>query len=106
MSDTSLEHARQHTQVYWAAGMVLFVLTVATVMASVFHFAVPVAVTIGLLIAVVKGSLVALFFMHLNNERRLIYGALIFTVVFFLALLLLPLGAFLGSYATDPFYVS
>jgi caa(3)-type oxidase subunit IV len=98
MSDTSLEHARQHTQVYWAAGMVLFVLTVATVMASVFHFAVPVAVT--------TGSLVALFFMHLNNERRLIYGALIFTVVFFLALLLLPLGAFLGSYATDPFYVS
>ena len=43
-----------------------------------------------LLIASVKGSLVACFFMHLIDERKLIYAVLAFTVFFFLAVLLLP----------------
>ena len=50
---------------------------------------------IALLIATVKASLVALFFMHLNAEKRLIYWVLTLTVVFFFVLLLVPvLGAF------------
>jgi cytochrome c oxidase subunit 4 len=105
MSETSREHTHEHTKAYWAVGIALFVLTVVTVTASVFHFAVLVAVSVGLLIAVVKGSLVAMFFMHLFNERRVIYGALILTAIFFLALLLLPVGALLNSYAVEPIYV-
>jgi cytochrome c oxidase subunit 4 len=105
MSEKALEHTDEHTKAYWAVGIALFVLTVVTVTASVFHFAVLLAVSIGLLIAVVKGSLVALFFMHLINERRVIYGALVFTAILFLALLLLPVGTLLNSYAVEPIYV-
>ena len=45
-----------------------------------------------LFIATIKGSLVALFFMHLNHERKLIYWVLMLTVVFFFVLMLVPLS--------------
>jgi caa(3)-type oxidase subunit IV len=48
-------------------------------------------VAIALLIATIKGALVACYFMHLISERRLIYLVLALTVVFFLFLLLLPI---------------
>ena len=43
------------------------------------------------LIAVVKASLVALIFMHLNAEKSLIYKVLLFTVFFFFGLMFLSL---------------
>ena len=46
---------------------------------------------IALMIAVVKASLVALFFMHLSAEKRLIYWVLSLTVAFFFFLLFIPL---------------
>ena len=49
------------------------------------------AVFIGLIIASVKGYLVAAHFMHLNNEKQMINWSLILTVVFFLVLLFMPL---------------
>ena len=39
-----------------------------------------------------RASLVALFFMHLNHERKLIYWVLALTVVFFAFLMLVPLS--------------
>jgi caa(3)-type oxidase subunit IV len=69
----------------------LMVFTVLTVTASRFHFAVPIAITIALVIAALKGSMVAGVFMHLSHERRWIYGALILTFAFFFVLLFLPL---------------
>ena len=48
------------------------------------------AVTVALLVATVKGSLVACYFMHLISEKKLIYAVLVLTVVFFVALLALP----------------
>lgn len=105
MSDTYVTHARPPLRIYLAVGIGLFVLTAVTVTASVFDLDVFMAVTVGLLIALVKGSLVALFFMHLSNERKLIYGALMLTVVFFLVLLLLPVGSMMNSYGVDPVYV-
>ena len=45
-----------------------------------------IALFIGLLIACIKGFLVAANFMHLNNEKSLIYMILGMTVVFFLVL--------------------
>ena len=48
-------------------------------------------VVVGLLIATTKASLVALFFMHLNHERSIIYKFLIFTFFFFLGLMFLTL---------------
>lgn len=69
----------------------LLVLTIVTVGASRFHLAIPLAIGVALLIAVVKGSLVASFFMHLVAERPSIYAALILTAVLLAVLLLLPL---------------
>jgi caa(3)-type oxidase subunit IV len=48
------------------------------------------AVSVAVLIALVKGSLVAGYFMHLISEKKLIYAVLAVTVVFFAALLALP----------------
>lgn len=44
---------------------------------------------VGLAIATFKAACVALIFMHLNHERGTIYKILLFTVVFFAALMFL-----------------
>jgi len=48
-------------------------------------------VAIGLVIATVKGALVAGFFMHLIDERKLIYGVLGATVFFAIGLMYLTI---------------
>jgi cytochrome c oxidase subunit 4 len=68
----------------------LLVLTAATVGASYMHLPTKPAIALCLAIATVKGSLVALWFMHLISERKLIHYVLALTVVFFFALLLIP----------------
>ncbi|MGE5244894.1 MAG: cytochrome C oxidase subunit IV family protein [Betaproteobacteria bacterium] len=68
----------------------LLVCTLLTVGASTLHFAVPIAIAVALIIAGVKGSMVATVFMHLSHEKQWIYGALVLTVVFFLALIFIP----------------
>ena len=70
----------------------LAALTLITVAVSYLHLEIIAAVTLALVIASIKGSLVACYFMHLISEKRLIYIVLILTVVFFLGLLLLPLA--------------
>ena len=82
----------RHVRIYLTVFASLMVLTGLTVAAWKWGPAtIGPTVTIALLIAVVKASLVALFFMHLSAEKRLIYWVLTLTVVFFIALLLLPL---------------
>ncbi len=99
MSDS---HAIQkHIKVYYAVFAALAIFTVVTVEVSYVHFGVLAAVTVGLAIAIVKGSLVGLFFMHLSNERRWVYGTLVLSAVFFFFVLLIPLFAQLGSTATE-----
>jgi cytochrome c oxidase subunit IV len=67
------------------------VLTIVTVAISRFHLPVRIAVAAALLVATVKGSLVACYFMHLISEKKLIYAVLVLTVAFFIALLFLPI---------------
>jgi caa(3)-type oxidase subunit IV len=67
------------------------VFTGITVAANGFHLAVPAAITLALIIATMKGSMVAAVFMHLSHEKKWIYGALLLTAVFFVVLLFLPL---------------
>ena len=80
----------RHVRVYITVFVALMVLTIVTVAVSRFHLPVPIAVTVALLVAIIKGSLVACYFMHLISERKLIYAVLALTAVFFLALLALP----------------
>lgn len=77
----------------------LMLFTIITVAASRVHLAVPVAITVALIIAALKGSMVAAVFMHLSHEKRWVYGALLLTAVFFIGLLLLPLLTSLDSLA-------
>ena len=69
----------------------LMVGTLVTVLAAELDVSVPLAITIGLFIATVKASLVACFFMHLIDEKRVIYWALALTGAFLVALVALPL---------------
>jgi cytochrome c oxidase subunit 4 len=82
---------------YMVVGSLLLVFTGVTVAANQFHFAVPVAIAVALVIATMKGSMVAAVFMHLNHEKKWIYGALLLTVVFFFVLLFLPLLTVAGG---------
>ena len=76
---------------YMTVGIALLVFTAITVAANRFHFVVPLAITVALIIAVMKGSMVAAVFMHLSHEKPWIYGALLLTVVFFAVLIFVPL---------------
>jgi len=80
----------RHVRVYITVFVALMVLTIVTVAISRFHLPVHIAVTLALLVAIVKGSLVATYFMHLISEKKLIYAVLLLTVAFFIALLALP----------------
>jgi cytochrome c oxidase subunit IV len=80
----------KHVRIYITVFVALMVLTIVTVAVSRFHLPVPVAVTVALIVATIKGSLVACYFMHLISEKKLIYAVLALTAVFFLALLALP----------------
>jgi cytochrome c oxidase subunit 4 len=86
------EAIRKSIRSYGIVGGLLLVFTAITVAANQIHLAVPVAITVALIIATMKGSMVASIFMHLSNERKWIYGALLLTVVFFVVLLFLPLA--------------
>ncbi len=80
----------RHVRIYIIVFVALMALTIITVAISYLHLPVPIAVAVALLVATVKGSLVACYFMHLISEKRLIYGVLVLTAVFFIALLALP----------------
>ncbi|HSR66828.1 MAG TPA: cytochrome C oxidase subunit IV family protein [Acidobacteriota bacterium] len=90
--EMSEEEIRKHVRVYLFVFGALLALTVITVAASYLHHVVPmsVSIVIALFIAIIKGSLVACYFMHLIDERKMIYWTLILTAVFFVGLLLLP----------------
>jgi cytochrome c oxidase subunit 4 len=77
-------------RIYISVFVALMVLTVVTVAIARFHLPVPMAVALALLVATVKGSLVACYFMHLISEKKLIYWVLALTVVFFVVLIALP----------------
>ena len=75
---------------YMMVGAALLVFTVITVAVNQVHLAVPLAITVALIIATMKGSMVAAVFMHLSNEKKWIYGALILTLIGFVILMTVP----------------
>lgn len=95
MSGHTADEIKKETRTYILVFVALAALTVITVAVSYLHLSIVPAVLVALFIATVKGALVAGFFMHLITERRLIYSVLLLTLVFFVALMLLPLGGWL-----------
>jgi cytochrome c oxidase subunit 4 len=80
----------KHVRVYITVFVALMVLTLVTVGISRLDLSVPMAVTVALLVATIKGSLVACYFMHLISEKKLILAVLLLTAIFFVALMALP----------------
>ena len=80
----------RHVRVYITVFVALMALTLITVAISYLHLSTPMAITLALFVATIKGTLVASYFMHLISEKKLIYAVLALTVVFFVALLALP----------------
>src|SRR5258708_9809041 len=75
---------------YVAVFVALLAGTVITVGAYFMHFpSVPVTIAIALFIASVKAFLVAGWFMHLIDEKKMIYGILATTAFFFIGLMFL-----------------
>ena len=81
---------KKSIRTYYMVGGLLLVFTVITVAVNQVHLAIPLAITVALIIATMKGSMVAAIFMHLSHEKKWIYGALLLTVLFFVVLMLLP----------------
>jgi cytochrome c oxidase subunit 4 len=84
------EHFQQHIRRYLYVFYALLFGTLITVGASYIpfgHHAINIAVA--LFIACSKAGLVACYFMHLISERKMIYGILAFTAIFFVGLMFL-----------------
>ncbi len=88
----SPEEIKKHLPLYYTIGGALFAGTIITVfVASFIHFSTLfMTVTVALLIACVKGSLVGAVFMHLKGEKAVIWGTLALTFIFFVVLMALP----------------
>ena len=90
MTEHSAEEIAKHVKIYITVFVVLLVLTLTTVAVSYLHVPIAWAILIAMLIATIKGSLVACYFMHLITERKLVLVILAMTVFFFVVLMLIP----------------
>ena len=89
-SDDVQQQVRKHVMIFLA----LLVFTVVTVGASYLHITSTFAtIGIALTVALIEGFLVAGFMMHLVTERKIVHIILVFTVIFFTALMFLILWA-------------
>jgi caa(3)-type oxidase subunit IV len=89
MADSPQEIQKAVRKILWI-GAILVVFTVITVALS--YVELPSHswnLIVGMIVATFKAALVALVFMHLNHEAKLIYKILAFTTVFALAIFLL-----------------
>lgn len=91
---------KKSVRTYFMIGAALLAFTGITVAANLVHLAVPLAIAVALIIATIKGSMVAAVFMHLNHEKKWIYGSLLLTVVFFIVLIFVPLLTISDTFGT------
>lgn len=91
---SSPEYIRKAIKKYMLVGGILFAGTVLTVAMYYVHIpSVAMTIAVALLIASVKAGFVAAVFMHLSDERKMIYGILVCTVFFLIGLMALTIWA-------------
>ncbi len=98
--NATAQNIGDHTRTYLMVFGVLAVLTVVTVAVGYLSLPIGLGITIALIIATVKGSLVAAVFMHLASEVKPIYWLLLMTLFFLLVMFVLFIGAFLDQGGT------
>jgi len=80
----------KHIRAYLMVGATLITFTAITVFLSYVNFGTMKAnVAVAMIVATFKAGLVAAIFMHLSNEKRMIYRILMFTAFFVLGLFFL-----------------
>jgi caa(3)-type oxidase subunit IV len=83
----NVEEIQKSIKWYFIIGGVLMILSAATVGLSYYELPThSLNILVGMILATIKASLVALIFMHLSHERSLIYKILAFTVAFAIVL--------------------
>lgn len=88
--DHVAHNVAKHIRGYLMVGGTLLIFTAITVFLSYVNFGTMKAnVAVAMLVATFKAALVAAIFMHLSNEKRLIYRILVFTAFFVLGLFFL-----------------
>jgi len=92
MDAHAAEDIKKSVKTYYTIFGALMVLTIITVAVSYVHLPVAMAILVALIVATIKGSLVALYFMHLSHERKIIYYVLALTVIFFIFMMFVPLA--------------
>ena len=94
---SSHEDIQKHVKTYYMVFGALAVLTVVTVAVAYIHLSIVPALIVALFIAMIKGGLVACYFMHLISEKKVIYWTLAITVVFLICMFILFVGAYHGQ---------
>ncbi len=89
--EMTVEEVKKHVKKYYVVFGALLCLTVITVGISYLHLPIFQAVLLGMAVASLKGGLVAAYFMHLIDEKKIIYSMLWLTVVLFAFCMLIPL---------------
>ncbi|MCH8327387.1 MAG: cytochrome C oxidase subunit IV family protein [Candidatus Marinimicrobia bacterium] len=89
--------ASDHKRTYLLVFGTLAVLTIVTVSAGYVNFPVGLGIGIALVIAAVKGSLVAAYFMHLLHEQKPIYWLLLLTLFLLFVMFTLMIGTALDQ---------
>ena len=90
MSGHTQEEIRQSVGLYLKVFGALLVLTTVTVGVSYLRLPLHAAIAVALVIATLKASLVAAFFMHLAGEKKIIFAVLLLAAFFFVFLLTYP----------------
>jgi cytochrome c oxidase subunit 4 len=96
MVESEAERVAKHVRVYVMVFAALAVLTIVTVAISYLHLPTAYAIAIAMVVATVKASLVALYFMHLISEEKVILWLLVLCAAFFVFLMILPVGTTQG----------
>jgi len=97
MDAAHADDVKKQVKVYITVFVTLMGLTLITVAVSSLHLGVGAAIAVALVIATIKATLVAGYFMHLLSEKKVIYATLLLTLVFFLVLMFLPVSHFLDK---------
>ena len=91
MSESEAAHVREHIRVYVMVFVALGVLTIVTVAISYLQLSTAMAISVAMLVATVKVSLVGGYFMHLISEKKVILWLLLLCAAFFVSVMFGPL---------------
>ena len=86
----SAEDIRKHVRIYIGVFVALAALTIITVGLSYLELPGFWHIGFALIVATIKGALVACYFMHLISEKTIIYAVLVLCMLFFVFLMFLP----------------